>query len=418
MGIIETFICTFIEEMCIFVLWSKVSLRDRNALFKNLLIILIGALITSLTEFNIYFNMSISYLSIICLVCVVYKKKFITTTIEFFVISGFIMIMQLLIMFIYNEFIGKYKGEFTISLIMQLIILALSVGIYHIIPIFKKSLIYNINIKILFYFIINLLSYILILKIIWNYDMELVLSNIVEFIFTIITVFSVNILLYFYIIKAEQEKKESNVQKKYSKILKNIIEEIRARQHDFKNHLNVMIGIVESTKEVELKSKLKEYMGSLNNSLGVLEDIVYIENPILRAIIYSKMNEANNKNIKFLYSISNSFTTLNVKDYELSEILSNLIDNAFEAVVSQEGEKLVSIKIYLENKSKIIEVINSGVTLKSENIKKIFERGFSTKYGDNRGYGLYNIKKIVECNGGKVQLSLDDDFTSFKLFIQ
>ena len=149
-----------------------------------------------------------------------------------------------------------------------------------------------------------------------------------------------------------------------------------------------------------------------------IEDIIYIDNPILRAIIYSKSSEANSKNIKFLYSVNNLFNNIGVKDYEISEILGNLIDNAFEAVESQEGEKLVSIKIYLEDESNIIEIINSGITLKSENIKRIFEKGYSTKHGSNRGYGLYNVKKIVERTGGKVQLSIEEGFTIFKLFIK
>ena len=414
MDIIQAFIVTFIEELCIFILWSKVSLRDKDILLKNLFITLIGAIVTSLTQFNIYFNMGISYLTIIFLVCIVYKKKIIRTSIEFFIILAFTMMMQLVCIFIYNKYIGKYADEFLINVIIQSVILIFTMGIYYFIPILKKYLIYDINMKVIFYFIVNLLSYISILKVTWDYDMNLVLDNILEFIFIIITILSVNILLYFYIIKVEQEKKESEVQSKYSEILKNITEELRARQHDFKNHLNVMNGLIENTKGYELK----EYIGSLNKSMIGIEDIIYIDNPIFRAIIYSKISQANSKNIKFLYSVNNLFNNISVKDYELSEILGNLIDNAFEAVENQEGEKLVSIKIYLEGEFNIIEIINSGITLKSENIKRIFERGFSTKQGYNRGYGLYNAKKIVERTGGKVQLSLEEDFTVFKLFIK
>ncbi|MBW9159129.1 sensor histidine kinase [Clostridium tagluense] len=414
MTMMESFIVTFIEEVCIFILWSKISLRNKDILLENLFIILIGALITSITGFNVYFNMGISYLTIIFLVCIVYKKKIIRTIVEFFAILAFIMIMQLICIFIYNKYIGNYQGEFLISVFMQLIILILSLVIYYFIPILKKYFIYDINAKVIFYFIMNFLSYVLILKIIWNYDMNLVLNNIPELIVTIITMFSINILLYFYIIKVEQEKRESKVQSKYSELLRNITQELRARQHDFKNHLNVMNGLIENTNG----SELKEYIDSLNNSMTVMEDIIYIENPIVRAIIYSKISEANSENIKFLYSVNNSFTNINVKDYELAEILSNLIDNAFEAVESQEGEKLVSIKIYLEGESSIVKIINSGITLKSDNIKRIFERGFSTKQGNNRGYGLYNTKKIVERTGGKIQLSLEDNITIFKLFIK
>ena len=414
MDIIHTFIVTLIEELCIFVLWSKVSLRDKNTFLKNISIILFGALVTSLTQFNIYFNMGISYLTIIFLVCIIYKKKFIRTSIEFFAILAFVMIMQLISIFIYNKYIGKYQGEFLINIIMQSIILIFTMGIYYFIPILKKYLIHDINMKVVFYFVINLLSYISILKVVWNYDMNLVLNNILEFILIVIIMLSVNILLYFYIIKVEQEKKEAKMQIKYNEILRNITEELRARQHDFKNHLNVMNGLIDNTNGRELK----EYVNSSNKSMVEIEDIIYIDNPILRAIIYSKNSEANNKNIKFIYSVNNTFNNINVKDYELAEILGNLIDNAFEAVESQEGAKLVSVKIYLEGESNIIEIINSGITLKSEDIKRIFERGFSTKKGNNRGYGLYNAKKIVERTGGKIQLSLEDDFTIFKLFIK
>lgn len=414
MDIIKTFILTFIEEVCIFILWSSVSLRDKDTILKNLCIILSGALVTSLTQFNIFFNMGISYLIIIFLVCIFYKKKFVRTSIEFFFVLAFNMILQIVCIFIYNRYIGKYTDEFLTNITIQSIILVFSIVIYYFRPILKKYLIDDINVKVIFYSIINLLSYISILKVIWDYDMNLILNNIVVIIFIITTMVSINLLLYFYIIKVEQEKKESKVQREYSYILKNITEEIRATQHDFKNHLNVINGLIENTKG----SEVGDYIYSLNKSIIRIEDIIYIDNPVLRAIVYSKNSEANSKNIKFLYSVTNSFSNTSVKEYELAQILGNLIDNAFEAVEDRKGEKLVSVNIYFEGELNVIEVKNSGITIKSDNIKKIFDRGFSTKQGSNRGYGLYNIKKIVERTGGKVQLSLEDNFTIFKLFIQ
>ncbi|MBX4267116.1 sensor histidine kinase [Clostridium estertheticum] len=406
-----------LEEICIFVLWSKFSLRGKNILIKNLFIIIVGSLVTSLTTFDVYFNMVISYLTIILLVHLFHKKGFIRTTVEFFALLAFLLITQLICIFIYKSCAGKYQGNFSTNVIMLLLILLFILATCYFTPILKKHLNYDENMKLLFCFVINLLGYVVILKVIWNYDMIVVINNILELTLTIISVLSVNVFLYFYLIKVELEKKESKVQYKYSEILNNITEDIRARQHDFKNHLNVMYGLIESTKGVELEYKLKEYIASLNKSMKVMEDIIYIKSPIFRAIVYSKLNEANKKNIKFLYNINNLLIR-NLKDYELSEILNNIIDNAFDALDGQVGEKSVSIKTYLEDESNIIEIMNSGITLKPENIKKIFERGFSTKDGNNRGYGLYNAKKIVERTGGKIQLSLEDGFTIFKLFIQ
>ncbi|MCB2342840.1 sensor histidine kinase [Clostridium estertheticum] len=401
-----------------FVLWSKFSLRGKNILVKNLFIIIVGSLVTSLTAFDVYLNMVISYLTVILLVCLIHKKSFFRTTVEYFALLAFLMIMQLICIFLYNSCVSKYKGDFSTNIILLLLILMFLFTICYFTPIIKKHLNYDANVKLLFCFVINLFGYVVILKVIWNYNMLLVLNNIVELILTIISVLSVNIFLYFYITKVELEKKESKLQNRYSEILNNITEDIRARQHDFKNHLNVMYGLIESTKGVELEYNLKEYICSLNKSMMMMESIVYIKSPILRAIVYSKLSEAKKRNIKFLYNISNFLNIKNVKDYELSEILNNLIDNAFDALEGQLGEKSVSIKTYLEGELNIIEIINSGITLKPENIKRIFDRGFSTKQGNKRGYGLYNAKKIVERTGGKIQLSLEDGFTIFKLFIQ
>ncbi|MPQ31896.1 GHKL domain-containing protein [Clostridium estertheticum] len=406
-----------LEDICILVLWSKFSLRGKNILIKNLFIIIVGSLVTSLTAFDVYFNMIISYSTVIFLVHLFHKKGFIRTTVEYFALLAFLAIMELVSIFIYKSCAGKYQGNFPTNVIMLLLILLFILAICYFTPILKKHLNYDDNMKLLLYFAINLLGYVVILKVIWDYDITVVINNILELLIAIISVLAVNIFLYFYLIKVELEKKEFKVQNKYSEILNNVTEDIRARQHDFKNHLNVIYGLIESTKGVELEYKLKEYIASLNKSMMIMENIVYIKNPILRAIVYIKLNEANKRNIKFLYNINNLHIR-NVKDYELSEILNNIIDNAFDALNGHIGEKSVSIKTYLEGESNIIEIMNSGITLKPENIKKIFERGFSTKCGNKRGYGLYNAKKIVERTGGKIQLSLENGFTIFKLFIQ
>lgn len=40
--------------------------------------------------------------------------------------------------------------------------------------------------------------------------------------------------------------------------------------------------------------------------------------------------------------------------------------------------------------------------------------GYSTK-GEGRGYGLYNVKNIVDKYKGKIQISLDDDIVDIKI---
>ncbi|MNI92961.1 sensory histidine kinase DcuS [compost metagenome] len=56
----------------------------------------------------------------------------------------------------------------------------------------------------------------------------------------------------------------------------------------------------------------------------------------------------------------------------------------------------------------IIQVRNNGEPIKEEIGINLFDRGFTTKNGD-RGYGLYNVKEILDSLGGEIS------FTSGKI---
>ena len=139
---------------------------------------------------------------------------------------------------------------------------------------------------------------------------------------------------------------------------------------------------------------------------------------IIKAIIYNKLCEADRLNIKFLFNVANNSLENNLNDYEISDMLNNLLDNAFEAVINSTDDKVVILNIYEEGKTNIVEVRNSGVAINLAKIESIFERGFSTKKGENRGYGLYNVKKIAEKNGGNVQLSFEENYTVFRVLFK
>ncbi|WP_252216664.1 GHKL domain-containing protein [Clostridium sp. CMCC3677] len=214
--------------------------------------------------------------------------------------------------------------------------------------------------------------------------------------------------------KISEEKKSMLIKNTYNPVILNIIEEVKSKQHDFKNHLNTINGIIETTDKENLKKYLKEYIHSLNYSTKSLEDILYINEPTIGAIIYNKLCKAKKNNIKFSYFINNDLKELKLKSYELSEILTNLLDNAFEAVENMANKEVI-LNITYEDNENILEIKNEGIPTSLSNISKIFERGFSTKEGNNRGYGLYNVKKIVEQSGGNIQLFFEDKYIIFRI---
>lgn len=272
--------------------------------------------------------------------------------------------------------------------------------------------------KILYYFVINLGLYVLFSKFIWEYDKNIILNNLLAYFFVLIMILSLNIFLYYYIVRISEDKKVLEAQNKYDPILIDIVEETRRKQHDFKNYLNTINAIVEIASEKEVKFELKKYIKSSNQLNKSIEDIMYINNIVIKAIIYNKLCEADKLNIKLLFNVANSSLENSLNDYEISDILNNLLDNAFEAVANSNNDKVVILNILTEGSTNIVEVRNSEITINSNNIENIFDRGFSTKNGKNRGYGLYNIKKIAERNGSDIQLFFEDNYTVFRILFK
>jgi two-component system sensor histidine kinase AgrC len=417
--ILQDFIVDFIELTIFMILWSKFSLKDENNWFKNLFVILIGSSIMIATnKANAFVNVTISYLSVILSIKFVYRKVFIETILKFIVFFCIDMLLQAVIMAFITLIGLTYSNKFIWNsnlLLFELFFVIVILGCNF----SKKSRDFiELDSKILYYFAINLGIYILFSKFIWEYNKNIILDNLIAYIFIVFLMLSLNIFLYYYIVKIREDKNVAELQNKYNTILIDIVEETRRKQHDFKNYVNTINAIVEVSSEKEVKHELKNYIALSKDLNKSIEDIMYIDNIVIKAIIYNKLCEADRLNIKFLFNVANNSLENSLNDYEISDMLNNLLDNAFEAVIKTTNDKVVILNIIIEGSTNIVEVRNSGITITQDNIENIFERGFYTKKGKNRGYGLYNTKKIAEKNGSDIQLSFEDNYTVFKILFK
>ncbi|WP_298846869.1 sensor histidine kinase [Clostridium sp.] len=415
-SVLQYALASFIELIIFMLLWSKFCAKEENNWWKNLSIILIEIVILMIiNNVNVYVDFFIRYISMIILIKVMYKRSFIRTIVEFIVLSCVNMSLQIILIACSNFMGFPYSHKFVwrITLLFIELICAVIISKCNYSKITKKVM--KLDSKILYYFAINLGLYIVFSKFIWEYNKNIILDNLLVYIFIILAMISLNIFLYYYIIKISEDKKILEIQNMYKPILLDIVEETRRKQHDFKNYLNTLNAIVEVSSEKEVKNELRKYIMSLKDSNDIIEDIIYIDNIIIKAIIYNKLCDAERLNVKFLFNVTNNSLDNSLNDYEISDILNNLLDNAFQAVINGTEDRIVILNICSEGNANIVEVRNSGITIKPDNIENIFKRGFSTKNGDNRGYGLFNIKEVAKKNGGDIQLSFEDGYTVFKI---
>jgi signal transduction histidine kinase len=86
---------------------------------------------------------------------------------------------------------------------------------------------------------------------------------------------------------------------------------------------------------------------------------------------------------------------------QMEQVLGNLVVNAYQAM--PEGGAL-TISAHRQMQMVVITVKDSGVGIPPENMQKIFEPLFTTK-AKGIGLGLAVSKKLVEANGGQIEVS-------------
>jgi len=103
---------------------------------------------------------------------------------------------------------------------------------------------------------------------------------------------------------------------------------------------------------------------------------------------------------------------------EISQILINLFNNAFDEIQKLENERWICVEIKHKNSFVSIEVSNSGPPINPELHSKIFQPFFTTKVvGQGTGLGLSISKGIAEAHGGTLRLEPNFPHAKFILML-
>lgn len=119
--------------------------------------------------------------------------------------------------------------------------------------------------------------------------------------------------------------------------------------------------------------------------------------------IMSPICKKNRIKIEISILINQNFTVIAPR-IKLLNIIINLLKNAIEAIISAKKESDRYIKIVVEgnNGNTEIKIRDNGIGISEENMKHIFEYGFSTKT-DGHGFGLHFCANAVKEMGWKLK---------------
>ncbi len=203
-----------------------------------------------------------------------------------------------------------------------------------------------------------------------------------------------------------ENKKSKAMQNKLDTMLKvtteyeKILEESRVTNHENKNQLIVIKGMIDSDNQEAIKYIQKLIKNTPQDDNEMLLKVSSIPLGGLRGLIYYKLLAMKEHNISCCVNVSkkinkNIFQNMDTDLLQsFCKVIGVFLDNAIEAVEAS-SSKIVNIELYVEESYFVASISNKyDKPIQFEDLGK---SKFTTK-GESHGYGLQLVEKLVKEN--------------------
>lgn len=200
----------------------------------------------------------------------------------------------------------------------------------------------------------------------------------------------------------------------YLESMEEILLTIRRQSHDLNNNLGTLYGLI----YMEKFERAKEYIKKMNVEIKDMSATIDTNNPALTAMLTLKKNKSYQKAIEM--NIDVDFPEEIEVDYiDMSIIMGNLLDNAIEACekVDKEAKREINVNIYLKEGTLYIIVDNNKIPDKKRETAEFISRFTTKNDGENHGFGIGNVKMIVNKYNGEMEMEDGGDTFETKIKI-
>ena len=292
-----------------------------------------------------------------------------------------------------------------------------------------------------FFFLVTVLTYVVILKIIHYFHLDLnyfdkdylypfltkvffalLLLHIVSFVSDMVSTIKhlnsfgsilssivfISLLLTFFAMNSHKDQMEKEIalkQKKFEqKHLQNytdeivgLYNEIRVFRHAYAGMLVSMQLAIDSGDLQEIDRVYNKVLVKANHKLRsdkyTYFDLNNIEDSALRSLVAQSIVYARNNGVEFTLEVKDIITRLPIDLLDLVRIMSVLLNNAVEGSADSYKKQMEVAVIKMETETVI--VIQNSCKMTMTPSGDLFALGFSTK-GRNRGVGLNNVKELLD----------------------
>lgn len=196
-----------------------------------------------------------------------------------------------------------------------------------------------------------------------------------------------------------QTQRRFSLLEQYLPLVEELVEQVRSRQHEFNNHMMAVSAALATAADLqEAREMVAGQIGctALNE---IDRELLKCDSKIIGGMLFGKVKQAQMKHIRLEAVIAGAFLHRTVQEVEWVEVIGILIDNALEASAQ---EDVIYAEAAEESGGLRFTVSNPHRALSNVEFMQMFGRSWSTKEQGGHGYGLYNVRRIVELHGGSI----------------
>lgn len=217
----------------------------------------------------------------------------------------------------------------------------------------------------------------------------------------------------------EKQEKELQLYRLYTKPLEELVKEIRAKQHEFDNHMNAILNMhVTIDNYEELVAEQSKYVKEIYDDRDrQFIWLLRISDKVLAGFLYSKILSARDF-IQFDVHVEGKTILTQASEHDMIEVVGTLIDNAVEACTPEYNQ--IKMVIGSADDKMTFEIWNMHPKVTFEEMSRFFEKGYSTKSTEGkRGLGLYNARLRTQRCKGSLTVSMEtmkgQDYMCFRV---
>ena len=268
-----------------------------------------------------------------------------------------------------------------------------------------------INYQLLLYIFLGLIKF--------NYDDRLILTIVIVSIISLVFLLTIISLLKvigdkFYVEFSNKViEHQLNIQFNHYKNFERYITESRMIVHDTKHHILALDVLLGNNNIKEAKS----YIAKLEDNLFALDKYKACENKLVDAIIQASSFNCSNKNISFDYDVIIP-EDINIDYLDLSVIFGNLLTNSIEScenIKDKNINKFITLSAKVVNNNLIIHIKNSTINTLRKNTNGLFNT--SKQNYLTHGIGLASVKHSISKYKGEIHFNSSKNIFEVKIII-